>query len=308
MSDGNHDRELFHDKAERFLRFVEHPPGLMRLGEHRVSYAHYNGAIALGLGKGETLLFPDVSPVDLKQIGVPLASFRNLSHGVKTDFSRLRRVRPSQVRGRIHQKFAGYPHLFEFACSVFDGGGKTVSYRNVFAWTPVGHTEFRWADRDIRMKGRYLSAGASTYRGGGMGAPRDLGCGDVGEVLSEPEMLGSITAQLGLEFSMDYEWRVSLRLTGGDFALRVLASLGSIRDLFKLRDIEAGMKRRAALRHWVSEHRRASTSEDAIWVRRHLRGREVFSWDGISGTIEPAPFDVRDVERSRRDAEIAGAP
>jgi hypothetical protein len=69
-----------------------------------------------------------------------------------------------------------------------------------------------------------------------------------------------------------------------------------VREIFRLRDIPEGQKRRAALRHWVREHWRVPVSVEEnrsalIHVREHLRGSTQFHWNGLSCSIIPSEID-----------------
>jgi hypothetical protein len=76
---------------------------------------------------------------------------------------------------------------------------------------------------------------------------------------------------------------------------RFVTDVQGIREVFRLRDVPAGQKRRAALLHWVKEHwrkQRCLTANDRIWVRTHLRGTWAFNWNGLHGQIEPSSDDI----------------
>jgi hypothetical protein len=64
------------------------------------------------------------------------------------------------------------------------------------------------------------------------------------------------------------------------------------RSVFRLRDLPEGRQRRAALRHWVTEHwRRTSRTEDETKVRAYLRGALEFHWNGLHGRIVLSELD-----------------
>lgn len=93
---------------------------------------------------------------------------------------------------------------------------------------------------------------------------------------------------LGVQFNLENQCYVYLRPENAEFGFKYpLESLQQVKELFSLRDIPNGYKRRAALRHWVAKHMRhkPSSPDELTEVRRHLRGREKFSWFGINGEI-----------------------
>lgn len=100
-------------------------------------------------------------------------------------------------------------------------------------------------------------------------------------------LLGAQIA-LGIQFNLENQCYVYLRPENAPIGFKYpIDNLQQLRELFSLRDVPDGLKRRAALRHWVARHmRRAPRAEEkSIEVKHHLRGRESFDWFGIRGTI-----------------------
>lgn len=83
-------------------------------------------------------------------------------------------------------------------------------------------------------------------------------------------------------------WTVDLQMGRGP-KVQMWMGPHEAKDVFRLREIEDGEKRRAALLHLVRRHHRtkAFTARETIEVREHLRGRESFVWKGITGEIRP---------------------
>jgi hypothetical protein len=95
-----------------------------------------------------------------------------------------------------------------------------------------------------------------------------------------------------VQFGRRYDWRVSLGYIDGPTIAFVTDPLGA-KEIFKLRDIPEGKKRRAALKNWVMEHwRKNRKDEGEHQVRKHLRGAEKFTWNGIRCCIMPAQYDL----------------
>lgn len=98
------------------------------------------------------------------------------------------------------------------------------------------------------------------------------------------QFVASVTA--GFQLYLRYSWTVSIRSVGSNFALRIPTTPEGARALLALRDVEAGMVRRKALRHWVTDHRRRRNADDVekgVHVRAHLRGATTFKWDDLEG-------------------------
>ncbi|MBZ5619883.1 MAG: hypothetical protein LAQ69_14340 [Acidobacteriia bacterium] len=104
----------------------------------------------------------------------------------------------------------------------------------------------------------------------------------------------AIQLAMGMAFSRQYEWRVSLGWAGCPTISFLTDPVGA-REVFRLRDIPNGQSRRSALRHWVVEHWRKSRRDDAevAKVRTHLRGSTDFTWNGLACRILPSADDVR---------------
>lgn len=95
-----------------------------------------------------------------------------------------------------------------------------------------------------------------------------------------------------------YDWSILLGYEG-IARVRFFTDPIGLRAVFKLRDLPPGKERRAALKHWVRQHwRRQRDDEEArSWVRRHIRGAESFTWDGLRCAIRPAEFDLEQIAK-----------
>lgn len=117
---------------------------------------------------------------------------------------------------------------------------------------------------------------------------------------NERSLLGA-QISIGMQWMRERRWRVLLGFEGKPRISFTTTPHGAS-GVFRLRDIPNGKARRVALRHWVSEHWR-KTSTDKTLVKKHLRGRSEFSWNGLWCAII-----VPTEEREREWAEkLAGA-
>lgn len=101
----------------------------------------------------------------------------------------------------------------------------------------------------------------------------------------------------------EYVWTVTIGKIGSDFRFKVATDSVGARRLLSLRDVPDGRQRRAALRHWVSEHTRRIRRPEGEYetdVVTHLRGATPFTWDEFEGVVTPSPFDLRRAEEARR--------
>lgn len=112
-----------------------------------------------------------------------------------------------------------------------------------------------------------------------------------------PDEYGAFSVALGVQFGRDYLWYAHLKVPGAAAGVMIPTTPEGARALFRLRDIEEGRTRRAALTHWVSEHsrriRKDTADETRSWVKEHIRGAARFKWRDMEGTIHPAPHDLR---------------
>jgi len=108
---------------------------------------------------------------------------------------------------------------------------------------------------------------------------------------------------MGWQFGDDYWWHVHLKAPGAKAGVLLPTTITGVRELFKLRDYEAGESRRKALTHWVNGHtrriRKETPEEQLVWVRDHLRGRLHFTWDDLEGDIRPSGYDIKRLAKLR---------
>lgn len=93
---------------------------------------------------------------------------------------------------------------------------------------------------------------------------------------------------MGAQFNIENMSYVYLRPENSAFGFRYpIHNISQLKELFSLRDIPEGYKRRAALKHWVASHlrRKPSKPDEQIEIKKYLRGKESFDWFGIRGTV-----------------------
>jgi hypothetical protein len=126
-----------------------------------------------------------------------------------------------------------------------------------------------------------------------------------------PEDYSHVEGKCNLAISMAlrhrYEWSVSIGEPGGA-SFRFATDPTGIRAILGERDKgESG--RRDALRSWVTSHWRQKRSDpDAeVYVRKHLRGSETFSWRGYVCDWSPSAYDVEYNDKLRVERSMMGA-
>ena len=97
---------------------------------------------------------------------------------------------------------------------------------------------------------------------------------------------------LGQSMALTYRYEWGAQFSIGDSAKVIVPTTPEgIRELFNDRDKPEDADRRAALRHWVSQHRRRKTGASFASVREHMRGATKFQWRGFDVTIRPSAYD-----------------
>lgn len=102
------------------------------------------------------------------------------------------------------------------------------------------------------------------------------------------EILDSVQMLLSIQFNLENQSYVYLKPDNSPIGFKYpIDSLSQLKELFSLRDVPDGKKRRVMLRNWVAKHmrRKPSNPDEFVEVRKHLRGREDFKWFGMSGSI-----------------------
>lgn len=90
-----------------------------------------------------------------------------------------------------------------------------------------------------------------------------------------------------------FMWRVVLGSHNSP-KIAFVTDASGIKEVFRLRDIPEGAKRRKALHNWVSAHSRKLGDKEynKTYVRKHLRGELTFTWSGLYCRIIPAKYDI----------------
>jgi hypothetical protein len=173
-----------------------------------------------------------------------------------------------------------------------------------------GRAKFIWPKMyslkhaDIRPDGtyetitRYLGNDGTNWRSIGatndiLGVPFNTGDDEEKNLIEQLNMLVSI------QFTNRYYWQVSFGFGGPSIAFK--SDPSGLKEMFKLREIPPGKKRRSAIRNWISAHNRkaSGTSDEWIKVRKHLRGQTDFVWNGMKVQVRPAAYDL-DLNKSGR--------
>lgn len=121
----------------------------------------------------------------------------------------------------------------------------------------------------------------------------------------------SVAVSYGMAFAEESFWAVTLGWIGQPSVKFWTDPVGA-REVFRLRDLPDGRQRRAALKHWVSEHWRQNRTDhtEQKFVREHLRGAERFVWNDFVCELAPSLDDQRrehEAKNEREEMREAGA-
>jgi hypothetical protein len=224
-------------------------------------------------GDSGSVLWNDVWTPQHVDGPVNVVTLRRASPGAETNgyryqLSRVRRVVASQVRGRARRV---YPTMYWVRTALVHNDG----------WYGFGGED------------------VLSYRAG-----RWVSCNDTPAYDPKGFATLCMIASLGLavQLSRVSVWRAVVSFDGNPSVSFSTDPIG-VREIFRLRDVPAGRSRRAALRHWVSEHwrrtREASDGAEATKVREHLRGATDFTWNGMRCQIVPSAVDLERVETAK---------
>jgi hypothetical protein len=210
-----------------------------------------------------------------------------LSYSTSKEFGREIRfnywqtVDGANLRGKY--KFVGRKNI-GFYTGILAPDGEFLSAVEYAGWDGA-----KW--RSCRRL-RYNEAFIRNVRGAGMAPVQmfsDTGEDDVG-----------IQAALGqsIALTMRYEWGAQFSIPNSPKVIVPTTPRG-ILELFNDRDKPEDRDRRAALRHWVSQHIRRAKTGSFKHVPAHLRGEMSFQWRGYDVTIKPSAFDVEQNEKHK---------
>jgi len=223
-----------------------------------------------------SLVFMDVLPSDLNCHFDQKLIVNSLDN--EDDFSliRYRTANPKKVRGLINrycpimvEMYVGYVNINK---------SNILTAKSIFGFVP---------DKNIKPK----------EAGYGFQNPGYWICLTTDKHLNQDNILkdsNMIRASLGWQFSRYYNWTVYLSFEGWSGLSFRTDPIGA-REIFRLRDIPEGKKRRTALKHWVCEHYRKNRSiseVEKVKVIKHLRGANEFTWNGLKCKIMPSQYDL----------------
>jgi hypothetical protein len=199
-------------------------------------------------------------------------------------FSRIKSVTPQEVRGRVSMVV---PKMIRFwHASIYDNSTWFASDR------VVGLINKRWRALDLNI---------ATARMTGAGT---IVSGRIDSEQIRDEINNSVAAELSLALTRRYDWHVALGPSKDGPRILLPTNPTGCLKFFQNRQRAATASRRAALRHWVSNHYRETDSTGLSYVRDHLRGHTEFVWSDLECELLVSAFDLEKNEAFRQEAEL----
>lgn len=116
--------------------------------------------------------------------------------------------------------------------------------------------------------------------------------------------ISNIHMALQLSLTYDYEWSCYIKETPDSLGVRIPIHPSSSKEVFIMRNIPEGAKRKRAIVNFVKDHYRTITDfnneERQILIKKHFRGDLKFNWRGLEVHITPSPYDLRTIQTSKK--------
>jgi hypothetical protein len=160
--------------------------------------------------------------------------------------------------------------------------GSTAVEFNIYALTRAGALEDRGGLYAYRKGGRLLIPPDTTK--------------------FECEALGIVFANTALHvYAVNTRWSIKARFGQGTPAMGFFTDPTGIKEFLKFRDKDDGKNRRDAVTHWVAQHWRQSRHDPdvEVYIREHLRGKDVHRWHGMEVKIIIPEIDTARVEEAK---------
>ena len=118
------------------------------------------------------------------------------------------------------------------------------------------------------------------------------------------EEVKSINMALQLALTYYYEWSCYIKETPESLGVRVPIHPSSSKEVFVMRNVPEGKKRKRAIVNFVKEHYRTikgcNDNERKILIQKHLRGDLKFNWRGLEVRVTPSPYDLSRINTKKK--------
>jgi hypothetical protein len=109
---------------------------------------------------------------------------------------------------------------------------------------------------------------------------------------------------LQLSLTYYYEWSCYICEDDNSLGVRIPIHPSSSKDVFVMRNIPEGTKRKKAIVNFVKDHYRTITDfrgeEREILIKKHFRGELKFNWRGLKVSIIPSEYDLNRIKTKKK--------
>lgn len=123
--------------------------------------------------------------------------------------------------------------------------------------------------------------------------------------------IDALNMVLSMKLTSYYEWFLYIKEDDKSIGLKIPVEPESTKEVFALRDLPEGHKRKKAICNFVKEHYRNikikpeyDEEKRQVLVRQHLRGETKFNWRGLQVNIIPAEYDLKRVKTTKKFIKI----
>lgn len=116
-----------------------------------------------------------------------------------------------------------------------------------------------------------------------------------------------LNMMINVRLTAYYEWFVYIRENEKSIGVKLPVAPENAKEIFALRDIPEGQKRKKAICHFVKEHYRNvrtrpeyDEEKRQALVKQHLRGETKFNWRGLQVNIIPAEYDLNRIKTRKK--------
>lgn len=115
-------------------------------------------------------------------------------------------------------------------------------------------------------------------------------------------MLKHFHMSLQMSLTYYYEWSCYIKEYEDSIGVRIPIHPSSSKEVFMLRNLEKGAKRKKAICNFVQSHQRTvkgNGNERQVLVKKHLRGELKFKWRGLEVHIIPSQYDLNRIKTKK---------
>lgn len=108
---------------------------------------------------------------------------------------------------------------------------------------------------------------------------------------------------LQLNMTYYYEWSCYIKEKPTSLGVRIPIHPSSSKEIFLMRNIPEGAKRRKAIVNYVKDHYRTikghNDNERKVLIKKHFRGELKFNWRGLEVHVTPSQYDLNRVKTTK---------